>query len=304
VIRIDGQLTDLKGHLGAILGAVGRLRGDMPWLSGIEIDHDCADSRLSDYADLLRRLKPRLDPSLRLSITALPTWISSPLLSSVLECVDEAILQVHAVRAPTAELFDPSAAMRWVDGFAKITPVPFRVSLPNYGVRVSRVESERYLIESESPLLASGSSPLELVADPGAVSQFVRDLGRLTPRKLSGIVWFRLPTVGDRRIWSRETWIAAIHGRFVARLPEIRTEPTGIEGISNIVLSNPSGQDMPLPQTIAFPQGCLPGDGVNGFELGGGTRLGANSRGMLRGGHRQIIGWARCQSNRSAIDAS
>jgi hypothetical protein len=177
VIRIEGQLTDIKGQLGAILGAIGRLRSDMPGLSGIEIDHDCADSRLSDYADLLRRLKPELEPKLRLSITALPTWISSLSLPSVLGSVDEAILQVHAVQSPSAELFNPSIAMRWVEAFAKISPVPFRVSLPNYGVRISRVTSGRSMIESESPLLASGSSPIELMADASAVSQFVRKFG-------------------------------------------------------------------------------------------------------------------------------
>jgi len=47
-------------------------------VSGIEIDHDCATARLDAYADLLALLRTRLPTGLKLSITALPTWIGAP----------------------------------------------------------------------------------------------------------------------------------------------------------------------------------------------------------------------------------
>jgi hypothetical protein len=212
----------------------------------------------------------------------------------VLAAVDEAVLQVHAVQAPRAALFDAHAAAGWVEAFAKVTPVPFRVSLPTYGARVGHVPGTGYLVEGEVPLLASGLAPIELVADPGAVSGFVRDLARRAPARLSGIVWFRLPVAGDRRAWSRETWIAAMQGRRPAGMVATVTEPAGIVGIANVVLVNPGPEDARLPGAVALPEGCAPGDGLNGFVLDEASRLRATARGVLRAGHKRIVGWARC----------
>jgi len=69
-------------------------------VSGIEIDHDCATARLEAYADLLASLRTHLPAGLKLSITALPTWIGAPALVRVLAQVDASVLQVHAIAAP------------------------------------------------------------------------------------------------------------------------------------------------------------------------------------------------------------
>ena len=77
VVRLDGQLPQLDpAEIGQQLAALVR-----DWqaaglrLSGLEIDHDCATSRLPAYAELLREVRRQLPAELRLSITALPAWL-------------------------------------------------------------------------------------------------------------------------------------------------------------------------------------------------------------------------------------
>ena len=80
----------------------------------------------------------------------------------------------------------------------------FRVMFDTaYGVRVTRREDRSMLaVESEEPLLAGGYSAGELIVSPQAVSSLLRELERDPPSSLTGIVWFRLPVVGDIRAWS------------------------------------------------------------------------------------------------------
>ena len=114
VVRLDGQLPQLDpAEIGQQLAALVR-----DWqaaglrLSGLEIDHDCATSRLPAYAELLREVRRQLPAELRLSITALPAWLDSPALDELLTSVDSSVLQVHAVSDPQQGLFDPEQAAR------------------------------------------------------------------------------------------------------------------------------------------------------------------------------------------------
>ena len=78
VVRIDGQLGELDD---TGVERVVHLAHD--WqarhinLVALEIDHDCASARLEQYAQTLRTIRQRLAPQIRLSITALPTWLES-----------------------------------------------------------------------------------------------------------------------------------------------------------------------------------------------------------------------------------
>ena len=74
---------------------------------------------LSAYARFLAALRARLPAVLKLSITALPTWMNSPALERLAPPLDELVLQVHAVDDPRRGLFDPAQAERWVHAFAR-----------------------------------------------------------------------------------------------------------------------------------------------------------------------------------------
>ncbi|MDS7875722.1 MULTISPECIES: DUF3142 domain-containing protein [Klebsiella] len=107
-----------------------RWRSDGVNLTAIEIDYDAPTSRLADYQKLLRALRQELPSDITLSITELPTWISSPLLLPMLAVVDSTVLQLHSVQSPKQGLFDPILAQRWSTQYALISPHPFYLALP------------------------------------------------------------------------------------------------------------------------------------------------------------------------------
>jgi hypothetical protein len=300
VIRIDGQLVqwDQETLLGDVDAITARWRDAPVSLAGIEIDHDCGTARLPAYAQFLGALRARLDAALPLSITALPAWLASRDFDAVLAAADEAVLQVHAVRSPHAGLFDAGLALQWTEELARRTSKPFRVALPAYGTRVSwRDDGGLLAVESETPLLAGGSSATDLMAFPQDVAALLRWLERAKPARLRGIVWFRLPTDDDNRAWSIETWRAVIRGEPLRGRVEALAEATGQPGLRNLVLSNPEDVDADLPQRVALPENCALADGINGYTLastGAGLAVQRQRAGLLRAHHRQVIGWMRC----------
>ncbi|MBY0373572.1 MAG: DUF3142 domain-containing protein, partial [Bryobacteraceae bacterium] len=116
VIRIDGRLDEARipAMLDQVVARIEPVSGN---LAGVEIDYDCPTSRLTTYARFLAELRSRLARPLKLSITALPTWMTSTHLERLTRTLDEIVLHVHAVDDPRRGLFDPDQAERWVREF-------------------------------------------------------------------------------------------------------------------------------------------------------------------------------------------
>jgi hypothetical protein len=307
VVRIEGQLANwdedaLHQEIRAILN---QWRAQRIPIAGIEIDHDCGTARLPAYAQFLATLRAQLADARPLSITALPTWLSSPDLSSVLTQVDEIILQVHAVQNPRAGLFDAKLARQWVETLAQQSTAPFRVALPTYGSRVSwRPDGSLLAVESEAALLIGGDGAVELLVSPQEVATFLRELERNPPPQLTGIVWFRLPTVADRRAWSLDTWHAVIIGKPLRARIAVLVQSSDTPGMHHLVLVNNGDIDAELPGRVELPNTCMLADGINGYALKhADSRLVLHrlQRGLLRSQHRQVIGWMRCAPQQGEI---
>jgi hypothetical protein len=299
VVRIDGRLAAFDAAV--LSDRIAALRAAWPaaLIAGIEIDYDCPTARLPAYTAFVTSLRSRLG-SLPLSITALPTWLGSRDLDALLAVPDESVLQVHAVQAPQAGLFDPLVANRWIDEFAAHTRKPFRVALPTYGSRVSWNEDGSLLaVESEQSALAAGATSSELYAAPNTVMAFVEQLSKDRPRGLAGVVWFRLPTADDTRAWSLATWRGVVRGQ-LDTLPLLITLQPGraADAPSDVMLENRGATDAAPPPRVALPASCELADGIDGYRL---QRAGASFE-LIAEGARQIpahtrrsIGWARCK---------
>jgi hypothetical protein len=302
VVRIEGQLRQwdevtLLADVQAVL-ASWRAQGLM--FTGVEIDHDCATSRLPDYTHFLQALRASLLPHERLSVTALPTWLDSSQLDLLLAQADEAVLQVHAVQSPRAGLFNADKARAWLTAFAHHTRKPWRVALPAYGTRVSWDEQGRVaVIESERPTLVGTDGASELFVDPAVMQRFVSALEADAPHGLAGIVWFRLPTGDDTRAWSEASWRAVL-----GRVP-LRTSLSAMAGGTDdphrydVRLVNDGDADMPLPPLIRVDGSCAAADGINGYGLqrrGHDIYLQRLRVGVLRAGRQQTVGWLRCDA--------
>jgi hypothetical protein len=309
VVRIDGSVVPDEA---AVAAEIGRLVAD--WrtaglaLEALEIDHDCAARGLGAYGGFLTRVRA-LDPSLRLAITALPSWIGEPALAAVLGRVDEAVLQVHSVSDPRAGLFDPERARAWVARFAALTPVPFRVAFPTYGSRLALAGDGRVVgIESEVPRGMARTRGAEVGVAPTAVSTALTTLAEHPPPRFAGVAWYRLPVAHDGRAWSIATWRAVVEGRPLAPIVGASAERTAIAGTFDVWVTNDGEIDAPLPAEVRVDAdaGCLTADAIGGY----GVVVGADppvfrlaSAGTLRPGSRRSVGWVRCGAEAVEVHA-
>lgn len=300
VVRIEGQLRqwDEAVLVADVQAVLAQWRAQQMVFAGVEIDHDCATSRLPGYAHFLQTLHPSLRADERLSVTALPTWLDSSDIDAVLAQADEAVLQVHAVQSPRAGLFNPERARAWLADFARHTRKPWRVALPAYGTRVSWDEQGRVsAIESERPSLVGSDGASELFADPRAMQAFVAALEVDTPHGLSGIVWFRLPTGEDERAWSEASWRAVLAREPLQARLKVVAELTDDRLRYDVRLVNAGTADVLLPALVRVDGGCEAADGINGYVLqrsGRDLYLQRSRVGVLRAGRQLGVGWLRC----------
>lgn len=306
VLRIDGRLDE--GRMAALVDRIGAIVDEAGGpMAGVEIDYDCPTSKLPTYARFLAGLRARLPAALKLSITALPTWMNSADLERLLPPLDEVVLQVHAVDDPRRGLFDPAQAESRVRAFARRVDRPFRVALPAYDIRVTwSRDGALASVEGEVPLLAGAAPGETLRAAPEAVLAFVRAMQRAAPDNLAGIAWFRLPTGADRRAWSPETWRAVLTGRLPPAQSSASLVPAEAADLWTVTLSNDGAVDALVPRRVRLDPACALADGANGFRLVAGAPLAleGSGKGRLRPHDTRVIGWARCTHPQRHLDVT
>ncbi|WP_454566035.1 DUF3142 domain-containing protein [Pseudomonas sp. AIG] len=297
VIRLDGQLQSLDQDqvTTQILQVLADWQAHGLVLSGVEIDHDAGNARLPAYADFLRNLHSALPATLPLSITALPAWLDSAQLPTLLQTVDSSVLQVHAVSDPRRGLFDSDQALKWAKAWARITDKPFYLALPAYGVALLPDDGGAPVVESEVQLERGGERQ-ELRADPLQLSHLGKALREDPPAHLAGLIWFRLPLANDRRAWSLTTLRAVARGEQLnSQLGMTFSEHNGLYDIK---LDNPGNLDSAWPAQITLKaQSCEGADALAGYSLQQSPDLLTFTRlrdGRLSAGGQRAIGWARC----------
>ena len=299
VLRLDGAdlAVDAAGAAAQLVDLVQRWRAAGVDLAGVEIDHDCATARLDGYADLLRSLRTRLPPGLRLSITALPAWLDAPALDAVLAASDEAVLQVHAVRSPAEGLFEAALAESWARAFAARSPHPWRLAVPAYGARIAFDDAGAPLaVDSEAPHRLAAVRQEEVVVTPQAVADLLGRLRRKPPPGLAGVVWFRLPLPGDRRAWSLATVRAVAAGAPLRASFSLRQTPAP-GGAVDLAVENRGAVDAPPPGVRVIGTDCRAADALAGYRVsadGAGWHFARVDASVLRAGRQRSIGWVQC----------
>jgi hypothetical protein len=270
VLRVDGTAPLTGLSLDAVAGLARAWQARGARVVGVEVDHDCATAALGAYADWLSGERGRLQ-GLRLSITALPTWTSSPALPRLLAQVDDVVVQVHAVQAPT--LFAPGQARAFLEAWSAATARPFRVALPTYRVRLR------------------DGTPLH--AEPREVAAFLAGLRERPVRGLTGVVWFRLGHAEDAESWGAATLSAVLRGAPLAPHLQVRLVEAG-GGARDIVLENAGTLDAEGPAALHLTGALDVLDGVRGYTAQGAT-LSTRSPPRIRAGERVVVGFARGQ---------
>ena len=294
VLRIDGSappqaMDELRG---LIQNTLGNWQSAGIPVQRVELDFDCAVSRLGEYQTLLEGLRLAIPSSVALDITALPSWLRAPALPGLLHAVDRATLQVHAVRAPQRGLFDPRLAEFWIRSFAKLSARPFAAALPAYGARLLLDANNKVVgVEHEAGLEMASARELEIQSDPREVATLLQALQARPVAGLARVVWFRLPLPGDSRAWAPVTLRAVIQGTpLKARVARI-AQPNESGGF-DVVIANRGNLIAALPQRIAVAVPCT-GEGISVYRYLNGVFI-LRTAGELKPGAQLVLGWLRC----------
>lgn len=197
-----------------------KARADGLSVTELQIDFDASAKRLPDYRRWLVALRPAVPASVRLTFTALPSWLKQhDDFAALAAAADGYVLQVHSLTRPATPdnavaLCDPSAAAIAIATAARFGR-PFRVALPTYGYRLAfTTDGKFFALSTEGPVPDWPAETItrELSADPSAMAALTADLLHRHPQALTGIIWYRLPVAGDRLNWAWPTLAAVMKG--------------------------------------------------------------------------------------------
>jgi len=275
----------------------------------IQIDFDSATSRLEDYRRWIEAVAREVAP-VPVTITVLPSWMSSDAFGPLVQSTAGFVLQVHSVEKADLESVDPSlcdsaSAIRWTEQAARYG-VPFEVALPTYGYIAVLDESGALaglVAEAGSSLLRAGARVREVRADPHAMARLVSHWSSSRPAGMRGIIWYRLPVEGDRLNWAWPTLCRVARGESPTGGLEVAADGRGGE-LVELVAVNRGDLDVELPRTIeaSWSAGAvlLGADAMGGIDWERAaadavrlTRTVGLAEARVRPGERRVLGWIR-----------
>jgi Protein of unknown function (DUF3142) len=277
----------------------------------LQIDFDCAESKLDGYCAWVEAFRRRVAP-LPVSITVLPSWLGQPAFKRLAAASDGYVLQVHSLQRPRGPdapftLCEPAAARRAVERAGRIG-VPFRVALPTYGY-LTAFNAEGRLVglsaEGPSKTWPANVRLREVRANPVELAGLVQLWATNRPAALRGVIWYRLPVADDTLNWRWPTLDAIMRGRFPRE--SFRAEPRRVEhGLVEISLVNNGELDISsrLAVRVRWQNArWVAGDGLRGFEWvdGGPSAVTIRTKTgpcRLPAGERRVIGWLRLSEDR------
>ena len=272
----------------------------------LQIDFDCAESKLEGYTAWVGAISRRVSPT-RVVITALPAWLKRPAFKQLAHTAGEYVLQVHSLERPrypdaAFKLCDPALSRQAV-ALAGNLGVPFRVALPTYGYVIAFDSKGAFAgLSAEGP--ARNWQPdmqlRELRSDAAAIAGLVRGWTSERPEAMRGIIWYRLPVDGDALNWSWPTLTKVMAGETPGSSIRVEVQRPQL-GLFEITLVNDGDADFTgNPEVVAKWEGVQPiaSDGLRGFtpcEIATNVVCFRNTRQPLRikAQERQMIGWLR-----------
>lgn len=186
-------------------------------LAELQIDFDCAESKLDAYRVWVEAIQHRVAP-LPVTITALPSWLDSRAFKRLAAVATNYVLQVHSVARPKSfdapfTLCDPRAAKRAVERAGRIG-IPFRVALPTYGYTLAFEPGGKFIslsAEGARPNWPTNALLHEVHSDPLELAALVQDWTASRPAAMRGVIWYRLPVPTDHHNWNWPTLQRVMH---------------------------------------------------------------------------------------------
>lgn len=260
--------------LGVIEDVLEKARSEAFYPVEIQIDYDCAESKLAGYGQWIRTIQQAF-PDYPVVITALPSWMKHRQFKKLVQSCDGYILQVHSLERPeTIEdevvLCDPHRAVKWVRQADRIG-VPFRVALPTYGYHVAYDTQGQFKglsAEGAMPAWKENARIKTVLSDPKKIAAMIQEIQTISPKNLSGLIWFRLPVQSDQLNWQWHTLQRVIRNQPLCEQVEVLLEwPQS--GLAEIYLINSGDVDNTDALTVwlEYDGDCLAADGVSGYSV-------------------------------------
>ncbi|MEK7780060.1 MAG: DUF3142 domain-containing protein, partial [Verrucomicrobiota bacterium] len=213
----DAAITDYICNVAA--GIVNEARTNRVPLAELQIDFDCAESKLDGYRVWIEAIQRRVAP-VPVTITALPSWLDSRAFKRLAAVATNYVLQVHSAERPRSfdapfTLCDPRAAQRAVERAGHIG-VPFRVALPTYGYVLAFEPGGKFIslaAEGPRPNWPTNAQLRTIETDERELAELVRGWTASRPVALRGVIWYRLPVTTDKHNWKWEELDAVMRGR-------------------------------------------------------------------------------------------
>lgn len=309
----DDPTARALGELARACLATARAGGLQP--AELQVDFDCAESKLAGYRAWLVALK-RAAGETPLVFTALPSWLKHETeFRALAASADGFVLQVHSLEKPNSpdaafSLCDPARAVAWArtaDTFSR----PFRIALPTYGYVIAFDRDGKFLglgAEMQRPNWPRDAQLRSVSADAPAMSGLARELARLRLAHCRGVLWFRLPVAGDRLNWDPATLASVLRGE--TPRGELAVEVTwSANGLAEVVLVNRGTDTVRWPEQVPLAwtaasgsrdQRPIASDGLAGcaleFPADGRALVRVNNfstENLLRPGQRVKVAWLR-----------
>lgn len=298
---IDQAEQGWLANLGRTLIQAARTNGITP--AELQIDLDCAESKLAAYRQWIIALRREIAP-VPVRLTALPVWLQQPDFKALAMAADGYVLQVHSLERPTSleepfTLCDPIKARAWVRQASQLG-LPFRVALPTYSYLLAFSPEGQFIglsAEGPSRRWPDDARQREVSANATELALLIREWSAHPPGSCSGVIWYRLPIARENLNWPWPTLSMVMSGRSpVASLRlEARRSGTLVEvdwvNVGTAVWAGGTKVRIRWPRAA-----LLAGDGLRGFALSitpnHSARL-ANQHTRLRPDERQQIGWLR-----------
>lgn len=294
VIRINGtKLPKVQSVLSEIKAL--EMQNSAVKISRLEIDFDAPTSQLKSYAQWLSELKKQ--SQLELGITAIPTWLESKHLKSVLNYLDYYVLQVHSVLSPEKGLFDPNLAVKWVKKYSDLSDTDFYVALPNYWYQAGLNEdNDTQYLKAEQRGLLSSQRYKDVFANPKFIAQSMKKIEQQQLSQMLGWIWFRLPTSNDKRIFADSTIGYLINKEIdwdkqyvsLSRKPVSKTSAN-----YDFWVSNTTEVDLIVQDQWDIPPDCVFQHTIDGV-ISSDDKIYFEHSQIFKPGQKKRIGWAKC----------
>ncbi|MBN2270185.1 MAG: DUF3142 domain-containing protein [Sedimentisphaerales bacterium] len=305
----ENDVTRILVDLAGSLLADARQAGLKP--VELQIDFDCAESKLDGYARWVGAFRNQIKP-VPVVVTALPSWLNCRAFKHLSQTSNGFVLQAHSLDRPkgpdaSMTLCDGTSALRWVERAARFA-VPFRVALPTYGYIVAFDKAGEFVgLSAEGPS-RSWAEPTTLRAvrsDPIAMAGLVQKWQDSRPANMQGIIWYRLPVETDQLNWKWVTLTAVMAGRSPQGALQILVEYPEDPNRELVELAVQNSGNADLSPMMRLNIECdrtnlLASDGLRGFALiesgPGGLSLeykDPKPLAVLAPGEQWKIGWLR-----------